>query len=246
LAALENSRLVEIKRQQLDRILQDCLGLKVESTIPRAEVVPGDIVALHHSATVQSGVPVRWLGVRYPSVTKEVNDPIDLHANQTATREVTQTIPKNATLSQPYWLREPSAVGTYHVADAKLIGRPENPPAFPIEQVFEVGGQNLIVNDAPVEIISSPSKPTIRRRLEIVAPVALNFDFEVANFVPGVAKCKFKWSRRGPAFRANCNSTFPPIGRSRRHRKRFKSRELVRAKSIHSRLRRRRMRTRRN
>ena len=188
LAALDNSHLVEIKRRQLDRILQDCLGLSVETTIPRAEVVPGEAIALHHSASVKSSYPVKWLGVRYPGITKEANKPIELHANQTATREDSQTLPENTTLSQPYWLREPSAIGTYHVADAKLIGRPENPPAFPVEQVFEVDGQKLIVDDEPVEIISNGSKPTVRRRLEIVAPVTLNFDFDVANFIPGVTR----------------------------------------------------------
>src|SRR6185436_6851021 len=132
--------------------------------------------------------PVKWIGVRYPGIAKETNSPIELHANQTATREESQTLPENATLSQPYWLREPSAIGTYHVADAKLIGRPENPPAFPVEQVFEVDGQKLIVDDEPVEIISNNSKPTVRRRLEIVAPVTLNFDFDVANFIPGVTR----------------------------------------------------------
>ena len=100
----------------------------------------------------------------------------------------TQTIPANTPLSQPYWLREPSAIGTYHVADPTLIGRPENPPAFPIEQVFEVGGQKLVIPDEPVEIINKPRKPTVRRRLEIVAPVALSFDFDVENFIPGAAR----------------------------------------------------------
>ena len=33
-----------------------------------------------------------------------------------------------------------------------LIGRPENPPVFPVEQVFEVGGQTLVVPDEPVQV----------------------------------------------------------------------------------------------
>ena len=94
---------------------------------------------------MKSSYPVKWLGVRYPGIAKETNKPIELHASQTATREESQTLPEHATFQQPYWLREPSAIGTYHVADAKLIGRPENPPAFPVEQVFEVAGQKLIV-----------------------------------------------------------------------------------------------------
>ncbi len=67
LAALPTTDPVVIeKRAQLDRILQACLGLEVETTIPQAEVVPGEQMKLKHSVTVHSTIPVRWLGVRYP------------------------------------------------------------------------------------------------------------------------------------------------------------------------------------
>jgi LmbE family N-acetylglucosaminyl deacetylase len=188
LASLPSSKLVDIKRRELDQVLQNCVGLSFESTVSNAEVVPGETVALHHAATVRSDVPVKWLGVHYPSISKDTSDQIELHANQAVVREGKQTIPADTPLSQPYWLREPSAIGTYHVADPTLIGRPENPPAFPIEQVFEIGGQKLTLTDEPVEIINKPGKPTVRRRLEIVAPVALSFDFDVENFIPGAAR----------------------------------------------------------
>ena len=60
--------LVVEKRAQLDRILQACLGLEVETMIPQAEVVPGESLKMHHTAIVRSAVPVRWLGVRYPGI----------------------------------------------------------------------------------------------------------------------------------------------------------------------------------
>ena len=54
-------------------------------------------------------------------------------------------------MSQPYWLREEPTAGMFRVDDPTLIGRPENPPPFPVEQVFEVGGQTLVVPDEPVQ-----------------------------------------------------------------------------------------------
>ena len=188
LSALKPSRLVEEKQRQLDRILQACLGLTVETTVALAEVVPGDNISLHHTATVQSDVPVRWLGVRYPSISKRADEPIELHANQAAKREVQESIPADAPISQPYWLRETPEIGHYRVADASLIGRPQNPPAFPIEQIFEVGGQKLTIPDEAVEAVADAAKKNSRRTLEIVAPVALSFNFDVENFVPGAAR----------------------------------------------------------
>ena len=98
--------------------------------------------------------------------------------------DVARLVPVKTPLSQPYWLREPAKIGTYRVADPTLIGRPENPPAYPIEQIFEVGGQKLVIADEPVEILATGG----HRRLEVVAPVALSFDYDVQNFIPGVAR----------------------------------------------------------
>ena len=182
LAALPASRLVDIKRRELDQVLQNCVGLSFETTVANAEVVPGETVALHHAATVRSGVPVKWLGVRYPSISKDASDPIELHANQAAVRESKQTIPADTPLSQPYWLREPSAIGTYHVADPTLIGRPENPPAFPIEQVFEIGGQKLVLADEPVEIIEKTGQANRAAPLGNCRPGGIKFRFRRREF----------------------------------------------------------------
>ena len=64
LAGIPADPVVEEKRAQLDRILQDCLGLSVETVVPRAEAVSGETLKLRETAIVRSGLPVRWVGVR--------------------------------------------------------------------------------------------------------------------------------------------------------------------------------------
>jgi LmbE family N-acetylglucosaminyl deacetylase len=188
LAALPDSPLAAEKRRQLDQIIQACLGLSVETTVDHAEVVPGESVALRQTAKLQADVPVRWLGAKYLGQSAVKGDPIELRRNQEATREVTKVIPSDAPISQPYWLQEHAAVGNYNVADKSLIGSPENPPEFPIEQVFEVRGQKLSIADEPCEVILKSSRPDSRRRLAVVAPVTLAFDYEVKIFAPDVPK----------------------------------------------------------
>jgi hypothetical protein len=51
--------------------------------------------------------------------------------------------------SQPYWLREPGTPGRFTVGDQALIGRPENPPAFPVELTFEIGGEEIAYQVEP-------------------------------------------------------------------------------------------------
>ena len=182
-AKLPSSALVDDKRTQLDRILAACLGLTVETTLASAEVLPGSTFSLHHIARVTASVPVRWVAVRYPAEKKEIRDVITLKPGTPAVRDTTQTLPATTPLTQPYWLREPGTAGIAHVADPSLIGRPENPPSLPIEQVFEIDGQTLVLADEPVHIEGAR-----RRRLDVIAPVSLRFVSDVALFAPGATQ----------------------------------------------------------
>ncbi len=178
---------VNEKRRELDRILQECLGLTVATTVPQAEVVAGETLHLHHTVTRLAGaVPVRWVAVRYPAIKAELPVGADVSANQSVSRDATEPLPAATPLSQPYWLREDHPPGMYRVDDPALIGRPENPPVFPVEQVFEVGGQTLVIADQPRQAAadSAGGEP---RRLDVIPPVSLKLGSEVVLFAPGAA-----------------------------------------------------------
>ena len=122
LAALKSTDpLVAEKRRQLDRILQHCLGLEVETTIPQAEVVPGEELQLHHTATVHADVPVRWMATRYPSTAKRAKKAgARLHAGPDDHATIPNKLcPPNTPLTQPYWLREERPPGMFRVADPR-------------------------------------------------------------------------------------------------------------------------------
>ena len=176
--------LTDGKLRQLDRIVQNCLGLYVQTTLPQADVVPGETLKLREAAMVGTGVPVRWRAVIYPgNVREEVGT--DLHANQPVVHDSAQPLPTDIPLSQPYWLREDGTPGMYRVDDPTLIGRPEAPPAFPVAYVFEVGGQELTIPAEPVQITADPVKGEIRRELKVIPPVALTLEHDIQVFAPG-------------------------------------------------------------
>lgn len=187
-AALPADRVVDAKRLQLDHILAHCLGLTVETTLPQAEVVPGETLALTHTATVASKVPVRWAALRYPATGSETKVGSAFTAGQPARRDAKLTLPANTVPSQPYWLRQESTAGMFRVENSSLIGQPENPPAFPVEFVFEVGGQTLVVADEPVQLVAGAPEAQARRHLEVIPPVSLSFGVEVELFAPGASK----------------------------------------------------------
>jgi LmbE family N-acetylglucosaminyl deacetylase len=187
-AALPTDPVVAEKCLKLDQILQACLGLVVETVIPQAEVVPGEQLKLRHTITERSKVPVRWVGVRYPSVGRELKEAKNLTLDRQWTLSGEITLPANTPLSQPYWLREPPSTGMFRVDDPALIGRPENPPVFPIEMTFAVGSQTLVVQDEPVQTSSNPDKSETRRHLTVVPPVSLRCVSGVELFAPGASR----------------------------------------------------------
>src|SRR5262249_656282 len=91
--------------------------------------------------------------------------------------------PADSALSQPYWLRHDHTAGMFVVAEPYLIGQPENPPAFPVEQVFEVDGQSLLVPGSPVQADdgTTNSRP---ESLEVISPVSLILGSSVELFAP--------------------------------------------------------------
>jgi hypothetical protein len=188
LAALPTDSVIAEKRRRLDHILQGCLGLYVETVIPLAEAVPGETLKMRHTAIVRADFPVRWTAVRYPAGGDELGTGTDLKPNQGVTQESSRTLPATTPLTQPYWLREEGTRGMFRVDDSSLIGHPENPPAFPVEFVFEVGGQTLVISGEPVQVIGDRVKGEIRQRLEVTPPVSLNFPDDLELFAPGTSR----------------------------------------------------------
>jgi hypothetical protein len=58
---------------------------------------------------------------------------------------------------------------------------------FPIEYVFKLGGQTLVVSGEPVAA-TDPGKPATRRRLEVIPPASIRFSSSVQLFAPGDAR----------------------------------------------------------
>ena len=187
LSRLPAEPLVSDKRRQLDRILQACLGLEVDTVVDRGEVVPGETVRMRHIASAaRPSVPVRWVAMRYAAVRRPFTKTLELRPGRSFVRGASQIVPRTVPPTQPYWLRHEGTTGLFQVDNASLIGRPENPPVLPVEYLFEVGGQTLVVPGEPMA--AAEPGATTRRRLEVIPPVSLRFISPVELFAPGVAR----------------------------------------------------------
>jgi len=188
MAALAADPLVAFKRRQLDRILQAALRLFVETIVRNAEAVPGEALELEHKAIVRAAFPVTWKSIRYPVSGDESAVDLALKPDLVATQNHARTLPGDTPPSQPYWLRAEGTDGMYAVGDPALIGQPESPPAIPVEHLFEVAGQTLVVAGEPVQVIDDPVKGEIRERLVVIPPVTLALADELALVAPGKSR----------------------------------------------------------
>jgi hypothetical protein len=190
LAGLPADIILDEKRQQLDRLIAACLGLTVETTLAQAEVVPGETLRLTHTVAKRSAVPVQWTGVRYPAANRQPRFTAVPALGPTAAQEQSVVLPDTIRVSQPYWLREQATAGLFQVpaVDRKLIGQPENPSAFPVEMLFAVGGQTIVVATEPYQNGTATSGPARRRRLDVIPPVVVHFPTLTKVFAPGGTK----------------------------------------------------------
>lgn len=176
------------KCAHLDRILLACLGFHAEASVSSAEVVAGESLPLTLRAMVRrtpSGIPIRWVSARLLSSGSEVAINAALATNQSSEFSVTAKIAEGTPPSTPYWLREPGTEGLFRVESPDLIGRPENPPVFPVEHTLDIGGQILVVADRAVQIIDDPIRGEIRRPVQVIPPVTLGFGQDLELFRPG-------------------------------------------------------------
>lgn len=192
--------IIDEKRAQLDSILQGCLGLKTETTIDHSDVVPGEPMKLHITASVNSKLPnnlqVRWLTVGIAKSKDDAhvanrnrgNHVINAVLNKPHSFDTTEILPSTTPLTQPYWLRAEGTPGMFHVDEPKLIGTAENAPSFPINAVFDVGGQTLIIHDEPVQVTTDSLGNQIRRRLDVIPPVSLRCVSDVVIMTPGASR----------------------------------------------------------
>lgn len=188
----EKSVLIE-KQALLDRILAECLGLKVETTISHSDVVPGEPMNLLISASLKSKPPknlqIKWLEVRLPKLPQEkCKKKIDRVVDEPQSIEVTETLPVTTPLTQPYWLLEDGTPGMFDVKNGKLIGTAENAPSFPVEYEFLIDSLALVINDEPVQVTKDSLGNEIRRRLDVIPPVSMRFLSEVAVMRPGSSR----------------------------------------------------------
>ncbi|GAB3640805.1 PIG-L family deacetylase [Spirosoma arcticum] len=133
---------VRSKRQDVQNLLQQCLGLWFETNPADYAATPGETIKVTTNIVGRVDSPVRLVNVQY-STGKDTTLNLTLKPNDVVLFPTTLVIPKTQKISQPYWLEKPIEKGVFQVDNQQLIGLPENPPALTASYTFEIEGQRF-------------------------------------------------------------------------------------------------------
>lgn len=144
LQKLPPSYWVEQKIAEVSELIHACSGFWFEATSRQNGGAPGSQINISATVINRSAMPMTLRELRITSektVTARIEAP--LHENEPRIHNFISSVPDGAPYSNPYWLRQPADGGRFVVADAALIGQPENDPVFRAIAVVEIDGHLL-------------------------------------------------------------------------------------------------------
>jgi LmbE family N-acetylglucosaminyl deacetylase len=182
LSTIEKKDWFIAKTGEVDTLIAACLGLHIESSTTLATISAGQTLPIKLEAINRSNVPVQLVEASTPVTGQDLRLDTPLPQDQFVTKDLTPTLRKEVTYTQPYWLRKPAALGTFTVDDQKLIGLAENQLAFPVDVFLRVGNEDLrYLVDTKYRTVD-PVIGEVRQNIVIAPPVFANLQNSVFVF----------------------------------------------------------------
>jgi LmbE family N-acetylglucosaminyl deacetylase len=188
MAELGDDQWIKTKRGELIKIIQSCAGLRFEALAEDYAAAPGESINIAANLIHRTGIQASLNSIYFPSLNQrsEINQDAPNNAKQSIRHSV--TLPFDYPNSQPYWLIQPEEIGSFNVADQKLIGLADNPPALSAEAEMTLFGKKIAFT-APVRYRwLERDKGEMQRPFEVRPPVTANFKQKVAVFYAGEEK----------------------------------------------------------
>ncbi len=169
------SALRNYKIEELENLLLDLLGARIEVIAQEHSYAPGEEITVRLNAINNAPEAVKLVEASYGSQRKLFS--IDLPGGELISEEYTITIPDTVPFTNPYWLDEPYE-GIFAVSDFQLLGKPENDP-IAVTLTLEFDGYQFNY-DVPIQYkMVDPVKAVIYAPVQIVPAVTFNFSEDV-------------------------------------------------------------------
>ncbi len=182
IASLEKSIWKERKLVDVNKLIQDCLGLFVEVTADNYWVAPGQRVTCSFEIVNRSSIDVKLEAIKSYELSMDTSAIINLVNNKPQIFKSKKSLLSTLDYSDQYWLSAEHGIGIFNVSNKDLIGKPENDPAATFMLSFLVNGERLEIRSPLLYKWTDPVKGELWRPFEIVPPVFVNLTERVLLF----------------------------------------------------------------
>lgn len=172
IATMKETYWRNLKLKELASLIESAGGLYMEASTLQPYAVQGDSLKVAIQIINRSGIHARLIQSRVDYADSLVDR--ELKANQNLNISRTIFVPESKIVSQPYWLNEEMQRGSFEVSDQKLIGMPENKPAFNAIFVVEMEGVPITFQKPVLYKHTDPVKGELFNPVYVVTPVSVN------------------------------------------------------------------------
>lgn len=158
---------VKAKKEEVQDLIIECLGLWFETNPTEISAVPGDTASVRISVVKRSDYPVKLVSVSWTGAKKDSSLNLTLATNEFNLFPVKALLPPDLKISQPYWLEKPIDKGLFQIDNQQDIGFPENRPETTTSYRFEIDGQQFTFSRSWIYKFTDPAEGEIYRPFEI-------------------------------------------------------------------------------
>ncbi|MFC1561255.1 PIG-L family deacetylase [Candidatus Latescibacterota bacterium] len=173
---------VDIKKKEILHVIRNCAGLWLEAVSDNFAASPGDEILIRMTAVNRSNHPFTLEKIWCPEIAFDSGEKIPMNNNDPLIIEKTLLIPRELSISQPYWLKEPYSLGTFSVSDQNQIGLAEKPPSICVRFTISSGNKLLEYSVPLLFRWTDRVDGELYRPFEIRPVVTVNFEDKVCIF----------------------------------------------------------------
>jgi LmbE family N-acetylglucosaminyl deacetylase len=177
------------KLEECRALIYACAGLYLEVNTAAPAVSPGQGLKLFSTAVNRSSHPVEIKGVKLTGVIeKDSVYSVVLENNKSREWAWDLILPKDAPITQPYWMLDAKEIGKYVVSDEKFRNSPMAPDALYAEFNVYILGVEVPYKHPVKYKYTEPSRGEIYKYFEVRPEIMLNFEQNVQVFTENKPK----------------------------------------------------------
>ena len=182
LEKLEDGYWKREKLKDLKIIIKQSLGLFQEAVATESTATPGETIKVQLEYIHRS--PVKVVLQSLQVLPNQVDTVLNMEMANNKVFKLSKQIqlPKNISLTSPYWLLDQWNLGVYNVKDEKLRGLPETPKSLKVKANYLIEGIPFSLESDIVYKMDDPVAGEVYQPFEIIPPITGSFQESVNVF----------------------------------------------------------------